>query len=277
MRWLRNLWLCGGLKGALAIVAALSWAGSVRAKACDGTYHLFAHVPEDCLEDIVTDRPHKTDTPAILDPGHAQAEIGVVEYGFSAKERDDLTLWNTQLKLGIHERLDLEGFYAPISTLVSGPAPRLSEEFALRAKVLLFSGQQDVWLLTLVPYVEVARRKLSVAGGFLFWGYDLPSGLALELNLGYLAHVTSRASGVIATGAVTQPLSQRVSGFVELFTETPVVEANEDGIATRASGSLDVGLLYVVARDVQIDAGVYLGLYGDVPLATFFVGTSLRF
>jgi hypothetical protein len=34
--------------------------------------------------------------------------------------------------------------------------------------------------------------------------------------------------------------------------------------------------LYLVARDVQLDGGVYWGVLGDEPLATFYLGSSVR-
>jgi hypothetical protein len=252
-----------------ALLWLVAWTSGALAQDCSERYSLFSPTPQACLEPIVTDRPHKTDTPAVLTPGHAQAEIGVVEYGFSPRATDEITIWNTQLKLGIVDWLDLEGFYAPISGPVSGTELEISGDYALRAKLLVLRAPDDAWLITLVPYVEASRRELTGAGGSVFTGYDFASGLELELNVGYVASLQGERGRLVVTSALTQGVVGELSAFVELFTES------FPG-GTGHGGSLDVGFLYIVSRDVQIDAGIYWGLYGDEPLATFFFGTSLR-
>ena len=244
------------------------FAQQAAAQDCSARYTLFSPTPDACLEEIFTDRPHRTDTPAILAPGHAQAEIGVVEYGYSAKRQDELTVWNTQLKLGISPRLDLEMFYAPISTQVRAPEAFPSDA-AFRAKLQLLEALGDAFLLTLVPYAEVSRGELSAAGGYLFFGYDFASGLELELNVGDTLELESNTHALLATAAATFPVAPSTAFFAELFTETSLDTGHLDS-------SVDIGLLYAVARDVQLDAGVYLGLTGDEPTATPFLGTSFR-
>jgi hypothetical protein len=251
------------LVSALAVMAS-----PVRAQECGAAYSLFSPTPDACLEDIVTDRPHKTDTPAIMPPGHFQAELGLVEYGIAPGHHDDLTLANSELKLGIVPRLDLELFYAPVSQPVPGTIT-LGRDYAVRAKVLLLRGADDRWLVTLVPYVEGGHGRLAGAGGSLFFGYDFESGLELELNTGYVASLEGEPGSLVVTSAATLPLAAELSGFIELFTDSaPGGSAH--------TGTLDTGLLYVLTRDLQLDGGVYFGLYGDAPLATPFLGLSVR-
>jgi hypothetical protein len=211
---------------------------------------------------------HKTDTPATLDPGHAQAEIGVLEYGIDRHAPDSLTIWNTEFKLGLSPRVDVEMFYAPISSPV-GTHSKLSSDAAFRAKLQVFASDDEALLLTLVPYAEISHGELTAAGGFLFLGYDFASGIELELNVGDTVTLDTSEHALLATGAVTFPIAPSTSFFTELFTETALE-------APRLDSTLDVGFLYVVARDVQVDAGVYIGLHGEVPTATPFLGTSLR-
>lgn len=267
--WLRSLALfgyvvCGGSSPGVAQAEE----ADPRA-ACSEPHHLFKPVPDACLGDIVTDRPHMTDTPAILAPGHAQAEIAVVEYGFTPRKPDVVTAWNTQIKLGLHDNLEIGAFYTPVVTSLAAPSPTFSRDYAVRAKWLLFQTQDQAFALTLVPHAEATGRKLTGAGGSLFTGYDFESGLELELNVGYTAVIGGRDGGMIATTALTQPVWGDLCAFLELWTESFVHSAAR-------SGTLDMGLLYLVTRDVQVDGGVYWKLYGDVPLATFFLGTSLR-
>jgi hypothetical protein len=267
--WLRSLVLFGCVVGGGLLPQAAQAQEADPPAACSETHHLFKPVPDACLGDIVTDRPHKTDTPAILAAGHAQAEIGVVEYGFSPKKHDVVTAWNTQVKLGLHDSVEIGAFYAPVVTSLAAPSWTFSRDYAVRAKWLLFQSQDEAFAVTLVPYAEATGRKFTGAGGSLFAGYDFASGLELELNVGYTAVIGGHDGGVIATTALTQPVWGDVAAFFELWTESFVHSSER-------SSTLDLGLLYLVTRDVQVDGGVYWKLYGDVPLATFFLGTSLR-
>ena len=56
----------------------------------------------------------------------------------------------------------------------------------------------------------------------------------------------------------------------------PTLKAFVDVYATGWDIALGTGLLYPVTRDVQLDAGTYVGLSGDEPVATPFVGLSVR-
>jgi hypothetical protein len=192
----------------------------------------------------------------------------VLEYG-ADRGPDELALWNSQLKLGLAEWLEVGLFYTPIAGPVTGKDLELSHELGARAKLRVLHAADDHWLITLVPYAEWDGRSLTGAGGSLFLGYGFASGLEAELNVGYVANVGDDSGGFIVTTALTQPLVGKLAGFVELFSESAVGDAEQ-------SGSLDTGLLYVLTRDLQLDGGVYWGLYGSAPLATFFLGVSFR-
>jgi hypothetical protein len=235
---------------------------------CKQPHHLLSPTPDDCLEEIFTDRPHKTDTPGIMAPGHAQAEVGVVEYGYKPHGADDVTLWNSEVKLGLSERMEVAVFYAPISSPTNLRA-RFSPDLAFRAKILAFAAADGAFLFTLVPYAETHRGRFTGAGGSLFLGYDFASGLELELNVGDVVSIDGGEHTVTATSAVTTPLLWGVNGFIELFSENALASNQYDG-------TLDFGLIYLIGRDVQVDAGVYVALYGALPLATPFLGTSFR-
>jgi hypothetical protein len=46
--------------------------------------------------------------------------------------------------------------------------------------------------------------------------------------------------------------------------------------ATGPDAALGTGMLWAFTRDMQVDLGAYAGVHGDEPIATPFVGFSLR-
>ena len=67
---------------------------------------------------------------------------------------------------------------------------------------------------------------------------------------------------VLAT-AVTMRVVGRLKAFVDVY-------------ATGWDIAMGTGLVYPMTNDMQLDAGTYIGLNGDVPAATPFLGFSFR-
>lgn len=251
----------------LLLVVLCFAASDARAEeGCTGA-HVFAPLPDRCLETIETDRPHKTDTPRPIAAGHAQAEIAAVELGFG-KRSDDTAIWNSQLKLGLLSSFEVGVFFA----VLQGPrmALKAGDTLGMRIKALLWESVDGRTLLTLVPYADINRPiSEGTAGAYLFAGHELPMGIDLELNVGYLSHLPDASGDLIATGAATYEIGGGLGVFAELFTRSGAYRS-------ASAGTFDAGVLYAPSRDTQIDLGAYLGLYGDVPDTTLFLGTSLR-
>lgn len=252
---------------------------------CERSFHVARPAPPECLGSIDTDRPHKTDSPHAVAAGHAQIELGLFEYGLEHRSGrgDEFTPGNNIYKLGLADRLgpikhwDLQVLHAPGSYAMHEHRFRRSRELMVRSKVNLVEGPIA---LTLVPafIAPLARDARPEGGGFVFVGGDLPFDVDYEVNAGALSESEPGPDGpggrrravAIAAFALTRRLVGPLSGFVELYGEATSLAR------PRPTSTVDGGLLLLVDKNWQFDAGAYIGLSGDAPAVTPFVGLSSR-
>jgi len=257
----------------LAVAPTLARADAVDAPRCGGTHSLWSPLPDACLDVIDTDRPHQTDTPHVLPAGHTQVESAVGELklggtlGAPASDRAaHVVLFDDNYKFGIVSRVDLQllfqhAEYVPAQGRFEPPGP-----LSVRAKFNVVDENGWVPAVTLVPWVflPVASSQALRGGPLVFWGWELPAHLELEVNAGVLFGASPKppAALVVATA-----LTYTVVGAFRVFV---------DVYATGPDAALGTGALWAFARDAQVDVGTYVGLAGDEPVATPFVGLSVR-
>jgi hypothetical protein len=270
---------CASAQGPAPEVMRDTVAPDVRERSeCSSSFSVFHPVPASCLKAIETDRPHKTDTPGVLEPGHAQIELGVVEYEIEkivGQSDNSLVMMNNIYKLGIVNRVDVEALYAPGSYAIRAKRFLLNSQMMFRAKVNIL-GEGSPLHVTLVPAVmaPITRRGTPEAGGYVFVGGELPAHIEFELNVGGLSETdpdTSRRHlAPVITMAFTRHIAGSLSGFVEWYNDTTSTDLR------KWNATFDTGLLYLLSKDIQVDGGAYIGLYGQVPAITPFLGLSAR-
>lgn len=253
-----------------------------RGPECERRFTVLSPVPDACLEDMDTDRPHKTDSPHTVAAGHAQVELGLVEYEierWSGPSDNALTIGNNIYKLGLADNLgpikhwDVQVLHALGSYGVRSRRFQASPDLMLRSKVGIVDGPLHV---TLVPAVILPAMQggQTEAGGFVFLGGELPFDLDAELNLGTMSErdpdTRRRHAAFFATAAVTRRLGGPVSAFAELYNDTTSRDLRSWN--TTADG----GILLRLGRDWQLDGGAYVGVQGAVPRVTPFLGLSSR-
>ena len=119
--------------------------------------------------------------------------------------------------------------------------------------------------VTLVPWIFLPLSPSeSLRGGpFVFWGWELPAHLELEVNAGVLFGAESGPPAVVLASALTYTVFGDFHVYAEVY-------------ATGSDVALGTGALWALGRDMQVDAGTYVGLSGDESVATPFVGFSIR-
>jgi hypothetical protein len=122
--------------------------------------------------------------------------------------------------------------------------------------------------MTFVPWVFIPMAPPPVeslrAGPALFLAWDLPLHFELEMNVGVLLSEKPKpAEAVILASALTYAFPGNFSLFVEAY-------ATGDDVA------LGTGALWAFARDMQVDLGTNIGVSGAEPVATPFLGFSIR-
>jgi hypothetical protein len=240
---------------------------------CRGVHSLASPLPDECLDVIDTDRPHQTDTPHVVPAGHTQLEsaLGAVQLGgvVGAQPRDrsaHVLLFENGYKFGVVSRVDLQlimqhADYVPAAGKFLPPGP-----LSLRAKLNLIEENGWTPAVTLVPWVflPVDGSQALRGGPLVFWGWELPWRFELEMNAGVLF------------GARPQPAAAVVLASALTYTVVGNFRVFADFYATGWDIALGTGALWAFTRDMQVDLGTYIGLSGDEPVATPFLGFSIR-
>ena len=240
---------------------------------CEGQHSIWSPLPGACIGLIDTDRPHQTDTPHVVPAGHVQVEsaLAEVQIGGAIDDRSGdrsahLVLFDDNYKVGVVSGVDVQllfahASYAPAERALLPPGP-----LELRAKFNIVKERGWVPAITLVPWVflPVAPSEVLRAGPYVFWGWELGEHFELEMNAGLLfgASPTPPAAAVLASALTYKPV-ERLGVFVDIYTTGP-------------DAALGTGMLWACTRDVQLDLGTYVGAHGEEPVATPFVGFSVR-
>jgi hypothetical protein len=240
---------------------------------CDGFHSLSAPLPDACLGVIDTDRPHQTDTPHVVPAGHMQIEsaIGQVQLGGTLGAQPGsrsarLILLDDGYKFGVASHVDLQlllahAAYVPARGLFEPAGP-----LSVRAKFNVVEKSGWAPDVSIVPWVflPMARSEALRGGPLVFWAWELPADLELEMNAGFLVGTKPKPPFVpVIASALTYTVGGGLGIFIDIYATGPDI-------------ALGTGALWAFARDMQIDLGTYVGLHGDEPVATPFVGFSIR-
>ena len=270
---------------AFLVVASLaSLAGAAETDPrCKGFHSLLSPLPDACLEVIDTDRPHQTDTPHVAPAGHSQFESAVAAVplggtlGAPEGQRDaHVVLLDTIYKFGLFSRSDLQlAFkhldYVPGTQRFAPPGP-----VSLRMKFNIVEEHKALPAITLVPwgFFPMSPSQTLRGGGYVFWGWELGKHFEVEMNAGVL--LSAQRSQPQAADYHPKPLAVVVLATALTYTIVGNFRIFVDIYATGYDIALGTGALWAFTRDMQIDAGTYIGINGDEPVATPFLGFSLR-
>ncbi len=238
---------------------------------CEGLHGLWAPLPDKCVETIDTDRPHQTDTPHVVAAGHTQIESAVVsaQLGGTIDGTDKAThaiFFEDNYKFGIVNRIDFQILFKHADYSLDAARFLAPGPLVLRVKLNLVEEHGAMPAITLVPtmFLPMASSQPLRAGPLMFWGWELPGGFELEMNAGLLFQPAPRPPIIaVLASALTHHVAGPVSGFVDIY-------------ATGWDIQLGTGFLVPITRNIQLDAGAYLGLSGATYVATPFLGFSIR-
>ncbi len=256
-------------------------------------FHLFNPTPARLLREMSTDRPDKTESAYTVDAGHFQLEMDAVTYTRD-KERSGgvthrLEAWGlglVNLKVGLWNRADLQlvvETYNHVRERSGGSrvTRRGFGDITTRFKYNLWGNDGGKTALAAMPYVKLPTSQDghgndSVEGGLILpLAVGLPHGFGLGLMTQFDAVRDADDDGYHAefvnTATVSRDLVGNLGGYVEFFS---LVSAER---GSRWVGTFDVGLTYAVSENVQLDAGVNIGVTKSADDWNPFLGLSWRF
>ena len=257
-------------------------------------YHLFNPTPRELMREMSTDRPDVTESPYTVDAGHFQIEMDLVSLGYDRHnvERIDARAesWsfaNANLKVGLTNRVDLQlvvPMYNETRTRISGGTVSRSQGFGdliARMKINVWGNDGGRTAFALMPFVKVPTNGDDLGNDAVEGGLILP--LAVELpggwGMGLMAEVDFNEdedeggyhADFVNSLTVGHAIVGELNGYVE-FVSVATTERDGDWI-----GTVNLGVTFAVTDDLQLDAGVNLGVSRAADDVNPFVGISWRF
>jgi len=252
--------------------------------------NLFHPVPDGALRDLDTDRPDKTNSPHTLDAGRYQIESGLFTYTYTtaAGVRTGNAAWaDTTLRVGLtpwaEMQLEVPVYQANRTTdLAAHDTQRASGPGDLTAtlKANLWGNAAGdtaggVGLLVKIPTANHSLSNHRVEGAMAFLlDLKLPCDFDLGINNGVGLSVNDTNiyhADIVNSLSLSHGIAGPLSGYVEFYSSLPT-QTSGDWV-----GTVDVGLLLMLGKNCQLDAGINMGVTPGADAWQPFVGASWRF
>lgn len=283
---LHGLFLFGA--GAIGLPAA-------EAPADKSAYHLFKPVPRELMREMSTDRPDKTESAYTVDAGHLQVEADLLSYAYDAHNvardhtiAESLAVAPINFKVGVRHNWDVQ-LIVPTYNFARVRNRRTHErstergfgDFVLRTKVNLWGNDAGETAFALMPYVKFPTAHRGLGNDAYEGGLIAPLAVALPAGwgMGVMTQVdiiedgdgSGRHPEFVNTITFGHDILGNLAGYVEFFSSVST-EKDSDWV-----GTVDVGLTYGLTEDIQLDAGINMGVTRSADDWNPFVGISWRF
>ena len=277
---------------ALLVTTTLSAADAPPDKS---SYHFFKPVPRELMREMSTDRPDKTESAYSVDAGHFQVEADLVSYSYdrhnTARDHtvsESLAIAPFNFKVGLCNNSDLQ-FVVPTYNIVRTRDRRTRAretengfgDFIVRNKINLWGNDGGTTAFALMPYVKfpTASKNLgndAYEGGLIApLAVALPAGWGLglmtQLDINEDADGSGHHPEFVNTVTFSHDIVGDLGGYVEFFSS---VSTDDDADWV---GTVDLGLTYGLTKDIQLDAGINIGVTRSADDWNPFVGISWRF
>jgi hypothetical protein len=262
-------------------------------------FDLFNPVPTNLLRDMVTDRPTRGTTPVTVDAGHVQFEIGAFDYTFDrdrdqpANSRsDDFLFGQVNARVGVTNNVEFTVQIDPFdcarnTDFTAGITERqqgVGDTF-LGGKINLFGNDtiNNPWAVSmgLIPQVKLPSARRDIGNGHAEATLGIPVFVNLPGGFHLLAQTTpgwernDTNTGDRLGWQNSVEFDRNVIDNLDLYVEywSHVSTASHQ----IAEQSIDVGLVYTVNSNLQVDSGLFLGLNRATPSFEWTAGFSVRF
>jgi hypothetical protein len=258
-------------------------------------FTLLHKTPRPLLREMSTDRPDKTESAYTVDAGHFQLEMDIGTYTVDRHdsepgdlEAQTLGLALLNLKVGLLNNLDLQ-LIIPVynrTRLRDRASDEVHEEhgfgdLALRTKLNIWGNDNGATALAVMPFLGFPTGARLLGSGAVEGGLIVPFAAALPLDwsLGLMGELDLRRDGsgsghhaeFIHTITFGHEIYRKLGGYVEFFS----LLSSEGG--SNWIGTVDLGLTLRLTEDIQIDAGVNIGVTRSADDFNPFLGLAVRF
>jgi hypothetical protein len=239
---------------------------------------------------ICADRPGKANPTCTVPAGSWQIETGLVDWDTDRAagiRTEDLALGQTAFKFGLTSRSHLELDITPFTQTSihgAGISDRVSGfgDLGVAFKARL-TGKAAPVQVALYPFVKIPTASHALDNGKVEGGTALLvdgsiPGTSLGWNIAPEVDVSANADGsgyhIGTTHALSigVPLSSRLSVSGEIWGSWDF-----DPTGSAEQYSADAAAALLVSNDVQLDAGMNLGLNRNTPDLELYSGFAVRF
>ncbi|WP_424956547.1 transporter [Hyphomicrobium sp. 1Nfss2.1] len=259
-------------------------------------YSLFSPTPDRLLRDMATDRPDTTESPFTVDAGHVQIETNLFAYGRSRPDEDGVVTVSyefvaTNIRIGLTNDTEINFVWQPYGTARSRPAGGLTVRDSgiggvdIRGKINLWGNdtfEKTGSALALLPFITLPTDEDNgispefVGGGLLVpLALALPNNFGLGLNGGAVWVKDDDASGYhteyIATASLAYEWSDKLGTYWEIAATLNTDDPRGDEVIVAT------GVTYAVTDNLQLDAGINVGVTEASDRFNPFIGVSRRF
>lgn len=248
-------------------------------------YHLFNPTPTELMREMSTDRPDATESPITVDAGHFQIEASFFDYSRDRADGAKTEVWtygSFNLKAGLLNNVDLQVVFDSYID-ESGRSRSSTGSFSdvqTRLKINLWGNDGGATALGLMPFVKIptgtALSNDKWEGGVIVpFAMDIADGIGLglmaEADFVYDEDSGGYETEWVHTAVIGIDLTEKLGTFIEYMG----VAGSADGFKYQAS--FNTGLTYGLTDNVQLDAGVRIGLNDAAEDFGVFTGISMRF
>lgn len=268
---------------------------SIAAEQDKSGYTLFNPTPKELMREMSTDRPDKTESPYTVDAGHFQFETDLVNY---TRNRDTNDGANTRTsafdvmainaKAGLLNNLDIQFVvesykYDKTTDYDAGTTEKKNGfgDITTRLKYNVWGNDGGTTALAIMPFVKWPTNSDDLANDDVEYGVIVPlavdlgndwgMGLMTELDINKDEDDTGYHAEYVNSITFSKGITEELGMYAEFFTS----KSSEEGADW--ANTLDFGMTYGIGDNIQLDAGVNIGVTDAADDFNPFMGATYRF
>jgi hypothetical protein len=258
-------------------------------------YTLFNPTPRELMREMSTDRPDLTESPYTVDAGHFQIEMDLLSYGydrynenFSDTRVENWSFATANFKVGLCNSTDFQLVVptynrARTKDRTTGVVQRNSGfgDLVARLKMNIWGNDGGTTAFGVMPFVKLPTNQDGLGnkaweGGIIFpLAVALPAGWGMGLMTEVDFNEDSTGDGYHPDFVNTITFGHDIIGDLGGYVEFASVISAESGSSW--IGTFNVGFTYGLTENIQLDAGVNMGLTRSADDFNPFLGLSWRF
>ena len=249
------------------------------------------------LRDLSTDRPDQTESPYTVDAGHLQVEMDMSFFSrdehnpeLEDMREDTLLIAATNFRIGLLSNFELNFIFEPYVNVDSeNRSGGVNDErkgfgdVTVRAKVNFWGNDGGKTAFAVLPSLKIPTNSGKVGNNDIEGGVIFPFALELgerislgtHFGLDFVRNDPGDADKYSTDFVFSAALGIDLGGGLGCYLET-FNAINSAGGSDNWTSSFDFGFTYLLNPDLQLDAGVNLGVTRIADDINVFVGLSRR-